>query len=624
MNALLGGAGRLTTGPGKFALIAVVIAMFSYSTYYVLYNSTIGEARPGTPLFWPDHEFNVSTAKMAEIFGGIDQLTVYVDGDQKGASADGAVLQRMEAMQRHMKKYADPAAEISLVSIIRQFWGIQHYGDPKWGFVPDSASAIARIIFQLLRSSTPGALRPFLTDDQEDSSITFFFPDHKGETILKAVHYAEEFIDENPMGRLTIRLRPERQPFIDGVYYMIGPLLPPRSEHMEVYEAQISVVQEIEGYERLDVVPAGYWTEPIDRAEVEKNVIEVVIALANKRRAEVTPTSHLYDELEIRPDIVGKIASRLSQEFDYRIETANADAEAVAMPAATGGGPTAVAPRGAGEGFQTVADLVDYIVERSVFYVVEEWEDPELAIKAQMIRYCTTYCEYELWVKNAKFKDPSWNPQPTGSWTRGAEFVMAGGIMGILAAVNHEVERSHVANILLIFLIVFTFVSVSYRSATAGAVIMFSLATGTMLSLFYMALRGTGLNINTLPVQSVGVGIGVDYAIYITDRIRQEYSWTGDLDEGIRRAIRTTGMAVSFTATTLVGGIGAWILSNLRFQAEMAQLLVILMVVNMLGAILIVPAWFSILRPGFFAASLSREIEQHNEETEQQAATGSA
>ena len=74
-------------------------------------------------------------------------------------------------------------------------------------------------------------------------------------------------------------------------------------------------------------------------------------------------------------------------------------------------------------------------------------------------------------------------------------------------------------------------------------------------------------------MQSVGVGIGVDYSLYVTDRIRQEYAWCGDLDEAIRRAIRTTGMAVSFTATTLIAGIVVWSFSNLRFQAEMAQLL---------------------------------------------------
>ena len=82
---------------------------------------------------------------------------------------------------------------------------------------------------------------------------------------------------------------------------------------------------------------------------------------------------------------------------------------------------------------------------------------------------------------------------------------------------------------------------------------------------------------------------------------------TGDIDEAVRRAVRTTGMAVSFTATTIVGGIVLWSFSNLRFQAEMAQLLVILMIVNMFGAITIVPAFYSILRPTVATALLTDE-----------------
>ena len=122
-----------------------------------------------------------------------------------------------------------------------------------------------------------------------------------------------------------------------------------------------------------------------------------------------------------------------------------------------------------------------------------------------------------------------------------------------------------------------------------------------------MAIVGMGLNINTLPVQSVGVGIGVDYAIYIVDRIRQEVADTADIDVAVRRAVRTTGMAVTFTATTVVGGIFLWMFSNLRFQAEMAQLLVFLMVLNMFGAITIVPTFYSIMRPKVATALLTDE-----------------
>jgi hypothetical protein len=608
MNFLLGGAGRLVTGPLKYGLVGGIAVMFAFALFYVLNFSTIGESRPGAPIFWPDHPFNVATAEVAERFGGVDNFTVFVDGDQKGASADGAVLQRMEGLERHVRKYADPGAALSLVTIIRIFWQTNHYGDPKWGFVPDSAEAVARIVFQLMRSSTPGALRPFLTDEQEDANVNFFFRDHKGTTILKAVHYAEEYIRDNPMGRLSVRLEEDPSGVKDFFYYMFGPLLPPRSESMQVRIAEIDEQRVITGYHEGETHEVGEWSEPADPAEVEANVVDALVKLggrtAGKMRDQMTLDSLIHEELEVRDDQLEKVLLKLSQEWDYRVEGVTESYRDVASQVVT------------------IGDVVDRIVERSQFEVLEEWKNPDMGITAQKIRFCATYCPYELWVQNAKFRDSSFNPQPTGSWTRGAEFILAGGIMGTFAAVNEEVERSHVANILLIFLIVFTFVSVSYRSAMGGAIIMFSLATGTVMSLFYMALRETGLNINTLPVQGVGVGIGVDYAIYITDRIRQEYSWCGDLDEGIRRAIRTTGMAVAFTATTLVGGIGAWVLSNLRFQAEMAQLLSILMVVNMLGGIVLVPALFSIFRPKFFSSSLSEETARTGEPATSAAAGG--
>jgi predicted RND superfamily exporter protein len=104
------------------------------------------------------------------------------------------------------------------------------------------------------------------------------------------------------------------------------------------------------------------------------------------------------------------------------------------------------------------------------------------------------------------------------------------------------------------------------------------------------------------------VGIGVDYAIYVVDRIRQEVRRVGDVDEAIRIAIRTTGMAVTFTATTVVGGIAFWIFSNLRFQAEMAQMLIVLMIFNLIGAITVVPALYSILRPKVVAAPLEEGL----------------
>jgi predicted RND superfamily exporter protein len=604
MNWLLRKSGELATGRLKHAIVGVVVVAFGFSLYYVLFNSTIGESRPGAPVLWPDHEFNVSTGKVNDYFGGADDLMVFVDGDNKSASSDGYVLQNLEGLDRYMKAHNERIGNsLSLVSLIRLFWQAQHSGDPKWGFVPDTANTIGGIIFQMRNQSTPGALRQFLTDDAEDAAITFFFRDHQGETIAEARHWAEQFIREHPMGRLNIRLEQQPSRFLDGLYYMVGPILFPRARHLEVRVAEIDEQQEILGYTEEKGTPVGKWTERLDRDEVAKLVLDEITPTRGDRSVEPALDTQIATELRVNAKQFERLLGRLSAEQDYRIESVYKAPEDIAA-----------------DWYKldvTIGEIVDWIVDRSEYLVVEEWQGgKDNEVTARVIRSCSTWCDYELWVKNDKFKDRSFNAMATGSYTRGAEMVLAGGLMGINAAVNEEVERGHLANILMIFLIVFTFVSVSYRSSTGGLVIMFSLACATVFSFAYMAFRKNGLNVNTLPVQAVGVGIGVDYAIYVTDRIRQEYSWCGDLDEGIRRAIRTTGMAVSFTATTLVGGIICWSFSNLRFQAEMAQLLSILMVVNMIGAIFLVPALFSILRPRFFATSLQAVKEQPVEEAE--------
>jgi predicted RND superfamily exporter protein len=609
MQRFLRFTGNMATGPvSRWVIVGINAVILVASTYYVLYHSTIGESRPGVPIFWPDHPFNVATAKLGDAFGGIDQMTIFVDGDGKSASSDGVVIQRMEALQRWMKKNAEPGQTISLVDIIKQYWLINHYADPKWAFVPDSAQTIGGIIFQLQRSSIPGFLRPFLTDDAEDANVTFLFPDHKGKTIKRAVHYANEFINANPMGRINVRLIEDQGGVMGALYYLFGPILFPRQAAMTVQVADINEDQKITGYQPGTPVSVGGWTEPVDAAEVEKNVVAAVKSLSRKKLGDVTLGSRFKEDLEQTKERMEKVAMKLSAEHDYRIET-------VAEPADE-----------AIHQFETVGELVSYIVDRSQYYVVEEWKNDEGNITAQTIRFCRHYCGYELWTQNTKFKDVSFNPQRTNTYTRGAEFVLAGGIMGVYAAVNDEVERGHVANIVLIFLISYLFVAISYRSNMAGLFVLFSIAVATMLSLAYMAINETGLTIQTLPVQSVGVGVGMDYAVYVSDRIRQEYSWLKDFDEAIRRAIRTTGMAVSFTATTLIAGIVAWSFSDLRFQAEMAQLLTILMGVNLLGGIFLVPACFSIVQPrSFFSASLGEATEQHEVSgTQPRAAAGSA
>ena len=187
------------------------------------------------------------------------------------------------------------------------------------------------------------------------------------------------------------------------------------------------------------------------------------------------------------------------------------------------------------------------------------------------------------------------------------KFVLAGGIEGVTAALNEELEYSDRVSLSLLTLVIFIIVSISYRSFTAGFYVIATLIAAGVASFIYIVWYNIGMSINTLPVACVGMGVGVDYIIYITDRIMRECTRTGDVDEAIRRAISTTGMAVTFTATTLIGGIIPWVfLSSLRFSAEMAVLLAILMFTHWLVAVTLVPAMASIGKPKFLTR-LARE-----------------
>ena len=99
-----------------------------------------------------------------------------------------------------------------------------------------------------------------------------------------------------------------------------------------------------------------------------------------------------------------------------------------------------------------------------------------------------------------------------------------------------------------------------------------------------------GKKVNTLTVLALGVGIGVDYAIYIFARMRESMRMGRTLTESYFIALKTTGIAIFYTALTLAVGVGTWVFSELKFQADMGVLLTFMFVVNMIAAIVFLPA----------------------------------
>jgi predicted RND superfamily exporter protein len=184
---------------------------------------------------------------------------------------------------------------------------------------------------------------------------------------------------------------------------------------------------------------------------------------------------------------------------------------------------------------------------------------------------------------------------------KNVQYRLAGGLIGILAAVNEEVEWSYVVNLVLILVVVFLLSYATYVSVVGALIVMLPSLVAQPLSEAVMYLLGIDFNINSLPVAAVGIGIGIDYGYYVLSRIVEELK-AGDeegFDFAIRRMFETTGKTVLFTGVSLTASIIFWVFFPMKFQADMALLLVLLLGFHLMGALMFIPPMVSLFRPRF-------------------------
>jgi uncharacterized protein len=172
----------------------------------------------------------------------------------------------------------------------------------------------------------------------------------------------------------------------------------------------------------------------------------------------------------------------------------------------------------------------------------------------------------------------------------GVNLRLASGNVGVMAATNEAVSAAEVTMLLAIFGALALLCLLTFRSLKATLCVLVPL---TLVSIFcnaLMALLGIGLKVATLPVVALGVGVGVDYGIYLFERIQHEMADGADFHQAFYEAMRQRGTAAVFTAITMAIGVGTWTLSALKFQADMGLLLSFMFLVNMLGALCLLPA----------------------------------
>jgi len=207
-----------------------------------------------------------------------------------------------------------------------------------------------------------------------------------------------------------------------------------------------------------------------------------------------------------------------------------------------------------------------------------------------------------------------------GNDTGAVEFKFAGGLFGVLAAVNNAVENSYWTNLVLIFLIIYICLYLTYGSWTASTLLMIPVVLSQVVAEAMMVVLHVDLNVNSLPIAAAGAGAGVDYGIYHFSRMIDAYDEIGDLDEAIDYATATTGKAIIFVASTMVASTIFWWFASLKFQAEMGILLALLMIFNTIGGLVGVPALIKIVRPGFLVNRVPHRVAAQLEEQEREKA----
>ncbi|HEX8591885.1 MAG TPA: RND family transporter [Pseudomonas sp.] len=194
----------------------------------------------------------------------------------------------------------------------------------------------------------------------------------------------------------------------------------------------------------------------------------------------------------------------------------------------------------------------------------------------------------------------------------GLEFLLAAGNAGIEAATNEVIKQTEMTILILVYICVATMCMITFRSWAATLCIVLPLVLTSVLGNALMAFMGIGVKVATLPVIALGVGIGVDYGIYVYSRLESFLRAGLPLQEAYYETLKSTGKAVLFTGLCLAIGVCTWIFSAIKFQADMGLMLTFMLLWNMFGALWLLPALARFLiKPEKMAGKVGNSLFSH-------------
>ncbi|MDD3352050.1 MMPL family transporter [Zoogloea sp.] len=178
------------------------------------------------------------------------------------------------------------------------------------------------------------------------------------------------------------------------------------------------------------------------------------------------------------------------------------------------------------------------------------------------------------------------------------QFLLAAGSAGVDAATNIVVREANRTMLLYVYASVIVLCAITFRSWRAVVVAVLPLVLTSVLAEALMVWLGIGVKVATLPVVALGVGIGVDYALYLLSVQLAQQRMGYSLGEAYQRSVAFTGKVVALVGVTLAAGVITWAWSPIKFQADMGILLTFMFLWNMLGALILIPALSHFLLQG--------------------------
>ncbi|HCO61858.1 MAG TPA: RND transporter [Porticoccaceae bacterium] len=180
---------------------------------------------------------------------------------------------------------------------------------------------------------------------------------------------------------------------------------------------------------------------------------------------------------------------------------------------------------------------------------------------------------------------------------------LGSGTIALQQSINDTVDLYQYYILAALNVVILITCSWAYRSIVAGFLLLIPVNMANCFLAAVMVYMGIGLDVNTLPIAAIGIGVGIDYGIYLLSRICEEFQEHKDYGLAILSSVATTGKAIFFTATIVLIGILPWyFMSELKFLADMGLLLVMVMLINMVIALVVVPLLVWLMKPKFVAS----------------------